>query len=137
MKILFIDDYPETKVQLAIDCLKYKKIEFDYVIVKCLIEAFRYLNQNSNEIDLVVLDLGLPLYSDGSDYSNLLGLEIVDEIKRLNITAPIIINSTTEIPNEDDYLNNLRERGITIEHVEFLTGKYLIEFLQRTNKIDN
>lgn len=137
MKILFIDDSPETKVQLAIDCLKYKKIEFDYVIVKCLIEAFRYLNQNSNKIDLIVIDLGLPLYSDGSDYSNLLGLEIVDEIKRLNITAPIIINSTTEIPNEDNYLNNLKERGIIIEHVEFLTGKYLIEFLQKTNKIDN
>ena len=103
MKILFIDDNPLGKVTPIIEYCKHQQIDFSYEIVQSVNSAIKYIFSNLNEIDLIVSDLGLPRYDDGSDYGILNGLDILDELIRKNVTIPIIINSTTDIPNLRKY----------------------------------
>jgi len=133
MNILIVDDMPNIKVTNAIDYLKSQNLNFNYEITKSSSSGLLYLRNHSNEIDLLILDLGLPLYDNGSDYSELEGLFIIEEIDRLELSIPIIINSSTKIPDEEQYLKDLRDCGIIIEHVKELYGEWLHEFIQ--NKI--
>ena len=131
MKILIVDDYPELKVQHVIQYMKAHDFDFTYEIVKSYNSAGRYIVKHFDEIDLAIVDLGLPRFDDGVEYSELEGLAIVDLILRKKIGIPIIINSTTEIPNEEEYLERYTNRNAVIKHVKSLDGKWLIEFIKQ------
>lgn len=101
LRILFIDDQPDFKVLPAINYLENKKIDFSYEIIKSAVCAMRYIFKNADNIDLIVLDLGLPLYeNDYSEYDKLEGIFIISQLLRKNLKIPVIINSETDIPNE-------------------------------------
>ena len=127
INILFVDDMPEFKIYSTIKELKEKNIDFTYEIVGSLNSACRYLKAHENEIDLVILDLGLPFFDNGDGYGSLNGLKLVDEIFRRKIKVPIIINSTTQIPNEEQYLKRCPD-NTKIQHVHVLEADWLIEF---------
>ena len=131
MNILFVDDYPNVKVQHAIQYLKSQNVEFTYEIVKSFNSAYRYIASHFDKIDLAVIDLGLPRFDDSDEYDKLEGLRLVEIMSRKKITIPVIINSTTEIPNEKEYLESYMERNVIIKHVQFLDGKWLNEFLKQ------
>ena len=131
MNILFVDDYPNVKVQHAIEYLKLKNVDFTYEIVKSFNSAYRYIASHLNEIDLAIIDLGLPRFDDSDEYDKLEGLMLVEIIMRKKITIPIIINSTTEIPNEEEYFERYTDKNAVIKHVKFLDGKWLSEFLKQ------
>jgi CheY-like chemotaxis protein len=138
MNILFVDDMPEIKVQPSIKYLQRRKVDFTYQIVKSSREAIKCLNEHSNEIDLAIVDLGLPFYENGEEYDEREGLEIVllmlqnDKFKNIKI----IINSTTEIPKDESlFLKSCKEKGRVIEHVKPLNGEWLKEFLELYNLI--
>lgn len=144
MHILFIDDMPDFKVKSAIYYLESKKIKFSYTICKSINSALRYFSKHISEIDLIVVDFGLPQFDgDKSFIDQYGGLDIIDEIvlhkEVLNI--PIIINSTTKIePNdgstEKEYFSFYDP--VIIEHVEKLDGEWLLEFLKNhfSNKVE-
>lgn len=131
INILIVDDMPEIKIANAIEYLKSQNLDFNYEIIKNVRSALLYLHQHSNEIDLAIVDLGLPFYADSSDYGELEGLTIVDEILRLELSIPVIINSTTKIPNEEQYQKDFENINSTIEHVEELYGSWLHDFIQK------
>lgn len=134
MNILFVDDQPELKVQEAIKYLKEKKLNFDYSIFKSSNSALNYIVENLSKIDLLVLDLGLPKSDDNNYlYDKYEGLFVLEQILRKTKDIPIIINSTTIIKpydgkNEKEYFKTFSPA--VIEHVEYLTGFYLFEFLE-------
>jgi len=130
MHILIVDDWPERKVQHAIQYLKSKKIDFTYEIVKSYNSAGRYVLKHLDEIDLAIVDLGLPRFDNGESYDKLEGLFVVEMILREKISIPIIINSTTEIPNEEEYFERYTDRNAIIKHVQFLDGEWLSEFIK-------
>ncbi len=130
MNILIIDDVPKFKVHTAIEYLKSQSVDFNCEIMENCCDGLRYLRKNSNEIDLVIVDLGLPFYEDETKYNELEGLIIIEEIKRLNLNIPIIINSTTKLPDEEQYLKTFKDNGIIVEHVDALYGGWLYDFIQ-------
>lgn len=131
MHILIVDDWPEIKVQHAIQYLKSKKIDFTYEIVKSYNSAGRYIARHFNEIDLAIVDLGLPTFDNGESYDKLQGLFVVEMIFRKKISIPVIINSTTEIPNVEEYFERYTDRNAVIQHVNSLDGEWLIEFINQ------
>lgn len=131
MNILFVDDLPEFKVQRAIDYMKEQGIEFTYEIAKSVNSAGRYLVKHKDEIDFAVVDLGLPWFDEGDSFDKLNGLIVVAQILRYKVNVPVIINSTTEIPNEVEFLMPYTEKGAIVKHVQALDGKWLVEFVKQ------
>lgn len=131
MKILFIDDNPLGKITPIIEYCKLEQIEFQYEIVQSVNSAIKYIFSNLNEIDLIVSDLGLPRYDDGSDYGILNGLDIIDELIRKNINIPIIINSTTDIPNLRKYADLNTPINQRFYYVQSLNGLLLKLYLKK------
>ena len=131
MNILFVDDRPEFKVQYAIEYLKRKNLNFNYEILKSVNSALRYLANPSNKFDLAIVDLGLPQFDNGQGYGQLKGLIIVNEIFIRDMDIPIIINSTTEIPNEKEYLKQFTDDtpNAIVKHMEFLDLNWITEFV--------
>ena len=131
MNILFVDDLPEFKVQRAIDYMKEHGLEFTYEIAKSVNSAGRYLVKHKDQIDLAVIDLGLPWFDDGDSFDKLNGLIVVAQILRYKVNIPVIINSTTEIPKEGEFLKPYTEKGAIVQHVQALDGKWLVEFVKQ------
>lgn len=142
MHILFIDDTPEYKVNNCISYLLETEIYFTYEICKSVNSALSYIFSHNN-IDLIVLDLGLPKTDDSNcfvDYDKYAGLEIIREIyyRRKQIDIPIIINSDTKInftkeySTEKEYLIDMYGSNAVIEHVERIDDtnkKWFIDFV--------
>lgn len=129
MHIMFVDDNPMDKVDHLVRYLKENDAEFTYDIVKSVESAVQYLAKNINQIDLAVLDLGLPMYDNGSGYSSLAGLAIVEKIIAENPKIPVIINSTTEVPEED--MQKFVDSGLIIKHSRHLRCDILLRFIQK------
>ena len=130
MNILFVDDHPESKVNCAIEHLTNKGINFKHVTKTCVNSACRYVATHSHEIDLAVIDLGLPHFKDGSMYSEISGIFIIDELARKKIKIPVIINSTTAIPDEEDYLKNRKKNFSKILHIASLEPEWFESFVR-------
>lgn len=129
LRILFVDDQPDFKVLPAIKYLENKEVDFSYEILKSAVSAMRYIFRNADNIDLIVLDLGLPLYeNDYSDYDKLEGLSIISQLLRENRKIPVIINSETDIPNEEKFLEAYRKNA-KVEHVKELFDDWFLEFI--------
>lgn len=130
MQILFVDDQPAFKVYKAIHYLQNENFNFDYKIVNSVNSALEYIDTYLNDIDLAVVDLGLPMYDNGLKFDNLNGLKVVDKILKRNLNIPIIINSTTPIPNKESFIQSYIEQSAHIEHVKLLDGKWLMDFIK-------
>lgn len=139
MHILFVDDMPDLKVKHAIGYLANKNIKFSYKICKSINSALRYLINNVNDIDLIVLDFGLPMFDgDGNlkHYYEFGGLDIINEMFRKEVfNIPIIINSTTKYTpsngeEEKEYFKSYYS-PIFIEHVDKLDGEGLLKFIKK------
>lgn len=131
MKILFIDDSPKGKVMPLIEYSKQQNIDFSYDIVENVNDAMVYIFTHLNEIDLIITDLGLPRYSDGSDYGLLNGLDIIDELIRKDVSIPVIVNSTTKIPNLLEYAKTYKKNDRLFSYVESLTGLWLEHYIRK------
>ena len=130
MNILFVDDYPDVKVRQAIEYLKEKQFDFTYTIAKSYHSAVLYLSKNFENTDLAVIDLGLPVWDNGDGYNKLEGVNLISLICWKNLNIPIVINSSTEIPNEEEYLQNYIAEGANIKHVKTLYGEWLYDFIK-------
>lgn len=131
-KILFVEDQPDFKLEELFDWLKLKNIKVEYEIVGSVTEAKRYLWNKSNKVDLVITDLGLPHFK-GERVTNLLeGMTIVYDMWEFNTEVPVIINSTTVIPNFHRAKEEYEERGQELYKVDSIMEmeEWLIEFLK-------
>lgn len=109
-KILFVEDQPHLKLDVLFDWFKFKNINVEYEIVGSVTEAKCYLWDKSNKVDLVITDLGLPHF-EGELVTNLLeGMEIVNDMSEFNTEVPVIINSTTDVPNYQQIKEEYDER---------------------------
>ena len=130
-KILFIEDNPYMKLDVLFSWLKFKKINFEYEIVGSVTEAKRYLHNKNNKVDLVVTDLGLPIF-EGEMVKNLLaGMDIVFDMDEFNTEVPVIINSTTFVPNFDAAKEEYDERSQLLYKVDSIMDmkEWLVDFL--------
>ena len=127
MNILFIEDMPEFKIKKITNQLD---MHFCYEIISNSSSALRHLFTSVKEIDLIILDLGLPFSEDGNGYNKLEGLFIIEELIRKNFKVPLIINSMTEIPNEEELFEKYQKHCGIIKHVSDLDSNYLMKFIK-------
>ena len=141
MNIFIVEDQPRFKVEPALEYLKLKKVKFDYKLFSSVCGALRYLRNNFSEVDLAIIDLGLPWFEGEPIENKIEGLDVIYEIMHKNfeenLNIPIIINSTTKIEGangetEEEYFKDYfgEDFKIKIEHVDCLKGSWLYEFLQ-------
>lgn len=135
MHIMFVDDTPYEKVDHLIRYLKEHCDEFasngTYDVIKSSDSAIRYLKEHENDIDLAVVDLGLPKNDDGDNYHILRGLDIIDEICNNHPKIPVIINSVTDVPKQK--LQQYADSGLIVKHCKPLLSQKLIRFMQKGN----
>lgn len=129
--ILVVDDLAEFKVSSALNYLKNYGIKFKCEYEETVNEANCHIKNHSDSIHLIILDLGLPLIQ-GGDYTPLNGLYVLQFMKKYNIKIPVIINSSTAIPNEQDLLEECSDTGLIVEHVSSLEGDWLKHFIFNT-----
>lgn len=128
MNIMFVDDNPGKKVNPLINYLEEHCTEFTSIVIGSTNSAIRYISEHGGEVDLAVVDLGLPMFDDGTEYNILRGLDIIESMYKEYTKIPIIINSTTDIPEET--LEYYADRLI-IKHYRQLDGKTLLSFTQK------
>lgn len=129
--ILVVDDLAEFKVSSALNHLKNCGLKFKCEYAETVNKANWHIKNLFNTIDLIILDLGLPLIQ-GGDYDPLNGLYVLQFIKRYKIKIPVIINSSTSIPDEQDLLEECSDTGLIVEHVSSLEGDWLKHFIFNT-----
>lgn len=129
MNILVIDDMPEYKTGSIFRELKKFGLNFNLNFCHSINSALRYIVTHPKEIDLIILDLGLPLMDDSTDIEATRGLQITHYLARKKIRIPIIINSITIIDYEKELFDDYLDNGIKILHPIPLTGVWLYEFI--------
>lgn len=131
-KILFVEDQPTYKLGALLQYLKMKKVDVEYEILGSVTEALRYLRNKNNKVDLVVTDLGLPIFKEEMVNNLLTGMDIVNYMDMFNTVAPVIINSTTVVPNFDYVKEDYDLRGQQLYKVDNIMEMkdWILEFLQ-------
>ena len=99
-KILIVED-DQFKQEDVIRFLKNKGIE--YVVSEYLNDSLMYIRKHKDDIQGIVLDLGLPRFESMEDYDLYMGLNLLKELKRLKLNIPVLINSTTFAGMLDEY----------------------------------
>ena len=100
MKFLLVDDTPDIKLIFIIKELSKRNI--DFIIAKSYMEAMEILYKEHTQIAGAVVDLGLPLYSDGStSYNSKQGLDIINIINNKYKNISVLINSSTELKKNE------------------------------------
>lgn len=96
MKILIVDDYPETKCFGIIkEC---KKREIEIVIEKAISPALqRIFLSDDSKIDGIILDMGLPIYENGRIESQNAGERVLRELERKRMEIPVLVFSETNL----------------------------------------
>ena len=130
-KILFVEDLPKLKLGMLMDWLNYKNVRFEYKLVGSIAEAKCYLHNRNNKVDLVITDMGLPLFKDEQVMDLLQGMDIIHDMERLNDKVPVIINSTTKIPNFEEIKAEFDMRGQELYKVDNINemSEWLMNFL--------
>lgn len=129
MHIMFVDDNPMEKVDHLISYLKEHDVKFTYTIIGDVNSAIQYLAENEKNIDLAVIDLGLPMNDNDNCCYQFGGLTVVEEILGKNPKIPVIISSTTKIPEEK--MKRFVDAGLIVKHNKPLYGDKLLRFIQK------
>lgn len=130
-KILFVEDQPEYKLDTLFYFLKKKDIKFEYEVAGSVTEAKLYLSKKTNKVDLVVTDLGLPIFEGEMVNNSLQGMDIVLDMWKFNTEVPVVINSTTVVPNFNYVKEEYEERGQKLYKVDNIIQirEWLMDFL--------
>lgn len=101
MNLLIVEDNPDQKLGSFIESMQQQHIDFS--ICRSRQSASDFFRKNWNNLDGILLDLGLPESSTSDIYDSYMGIKLLQEwesqllIRRI----PIIINSSAEdIPIE-------------------------------------
>ena len=97
MKTLIVED-SALKITYVKEALRSFRIN-DYLIAKSVREAIKLALKN--DFQLLVCDLGLPLFPNGVVKNCKEGLTLVQELDYIRRVIPIIIFSTAELNSKD------------------------------------
>lgn len=81
----------EYKAKNIIKVLEREGIE--YIQFKAQNPSLKYISENPDDIDAIILDIGLPLFENSNNYNIDAGKEILQELKILNFNIPVLICS--------------------------------------------
>ncbi|MFF2532328.1 hypothetical protein ACFVS2_25800 [Brevibacillus sp. NPDC058079] len=130
MRFLIIED-DDCKAKKVSDCLD----DHEVVRAKSYNSGVRKLMQD--QFDGVILDMGLPIFDDGSGLKSDRGIMVLMEMSRKNIITPVLVHSwskfdVSEFQNVLDYIvagfYNIRDQvGAFVKAVEIQSADHLVE----------
>lgn len=128
MKILIVDDRVYTKCAGIMEECKERNIEVE--VVTSINQALKTIIVDAKDtIDGIILDMGLPIYQDGSEMNTHGGERILRELERKEIRIPILVFSETEMrSNYVQVFGKMRDWNIAEEQYRFF------EFLKKLEK---
>ena len=128
MKILIVDDHPETKCFGIMEECRKRKIEM--VIEKAVNPALgRIFLLEGSKIDGIILDMGLPIYEDSRVDSLNAGESILRELERRKIEIPVLVFSETTLKkNYTPVFDIMKNWYIMQEEKKFLN---FLDYLER------
>lgn len=100
MKILIVDDYAETKCSGIIT--EFKKRGIEYEIAKERNSALRRIICKEQNIDGIVLDMGIPVWNNEFTEDEREGDDVLRELHRMEYNIPVLIFSTTQSHYKDE-----------------------------------
>ena len=83
------------KREQLVEFLEKEKVEFE--VCEYVNTALRYIRANKANVAGIILDLGLESMPGAHDAKPYRGLDVLQEMKRLKLDIPVLINSTTEL----------------------------------------
>lgn len=95
MKILIVDDYPETKCFGIIQ--ECKKRDIDVLIERAISPALQRIFLSKDQINGIILDMGLPVYENGRIESQNEGESVLRELERKKREIPVLVFSETNL----------------------------------------
>ena len=127
--ILIVEDviglkYPANFSKLAGDIA-------EFIIFRSFNSAMRYIRENKENIDGIILDLGFANFDcNPSTYDEKKGIELLREMHRCKIEIPpVLIFSTTELDGMD--YNNLFSFGVEFPGImETFDEKTFLDFIK-------
>lgn len=100
MKILIVDDYAETKCSgIIAEC---KKRGIEYEIEKGRNSGLRRIICKEQDIDGIILDMGIPIWDDEFTEDEREGDDVLRELHRKEYNIPVLIFSTTQSYYKDE-----------------------------------
>lgn len=101
--ILIVED--QIAMKYPADYSKLAEGIAEFVVLKSFNSAMRYIRQNKDNIDGIILDLGFANFDcDFSTYDEKKGIELLREMKRCKVKIPhLLIFSTTELEVMEEY----------------------------------
>lgn len=109
----------EYKAKNIIKVLEREGIE--YIQFKAQNPSLKYISKNPDDIDAIILDIGLPLFENSNNYNIDAGKEILQELKILDFNIPVLINSDQLFHiDEKEYPFVFKERMVRYDDVETL-----------------
>lgn len=122
MKILIVDDHAETKCMDIIEECKKRGVEVE--IKKAVNPALRRICYEKQDIDGIILDMGLYMYEDSCLPEKRGGDRVLRELLRRKYNIPVLIFSTTDSFYKDkcDFVvDQMAEWNIVQEEEKFFS----------------
>ena len=128
MKILIVDDYAETKCSGIITECKKRGIEYE--IAKGRNSALRRIICKEQNIDGIVLDMGIPVWDNEFTEDEREGDDVLRELHRKKYNIPVLILSTTNSEYKDEcnfVVDQMKEWNVVEEEQKFFAFLEKIE----------
>lgn len=129
MKILIVDDYAETKCSgIIAEC---EKRGIEYEIAKGRNSGLLRIICKEQDIDGIVLDMGIPVLDDEFTEDEREGDDVLRELRRKKYNIPVLIFSTTESEYKDEcdfVVDQMKEWNVVEEEKKFF------DFLEKIEK---
>lgn len=122
MKILIVDDHAETKCMGIIEECKKRGIEVE--IAKGRNSALYRIIYEEQDIDGIILDMGIPVYDNEYVEDEREGDDVLRELRRKKSNIPVLIFSTTDSFYKDkcDFVvDQMAEWNIVQEEEKFFS----------------
>lgn len=122
MKILIVDDHAETKCMGIIEECKKRGIEVE--IAKGRNSALYRIIYKEKDIDGIILDMGIPIYDNEYPEDEREGDDVLRELHRKKYNIPVLIFSTTESEDKDEFdfvVDQMTEWNIIQEQEKFFS----------------
>lgn len=128
MKILIVDDHAETKCFGIIKECEKRGIEVE--IKKGRNSALRRIICEDQDIDGIILDMGIPVFDNEFTEDEREGDDVLIELDREEYNIPVLIFSTTESKYKDEFgfvVDQMTEWNIVQEQEKFYSFLEKIE----------
>lgn len=93
-KVLFVED-EVNKAREVRDFLNFNYNDFEVDEEKSYQGAIKSIRETS--YDIILLDMSLPLFNDGSDFETFAGIDILEELIRLKSNSVVIVITAFDV----------------------------------------